>query len=192
MRNTFDPYTWHNNLYFRWTALPVLAHLFSWMTGMGGIILFPVLVTIAQYLILKIHPAVVRPGIWFFTLPLTFFIWVKWGPVPGASRSGDVILNGVNAYYLGQLVNTIFIPLVIRKEKSAFLLNWLLSMVVAWVVWIVLYKLLITVWSGDKLSNAGNFVLTTFIMYPAIALTANAVSGFVLESNRLIVGGEED
>lgn len=189
MKTTFDPYTWHENLYFRWTVLPVLAHLLSWMTGVGGIILFPILLTVAQYLILNVHPAVNKPGAWFFTLPLTFFIWVKWGPYISTNKTGDAVFNGVNAYYVGQLVNALFIPLAIRKEKSAFLLNWLLSHAVAWVSWIVLYKLLITAWPVDKLNSSG---LALFIVYPAIALIANAVSSLVLENNRLLVGGEED
>lgn len=192
MQNTFDPYTWHENLSFRWIVLPVLAHLFSWMTGVGGVLLFPVLLTIAQYLILKIHPAVVKPGIWFITLPLTFFIWVKWGPYISTDKTGDAISNGVNAYYVGQLVNALCIPLIIRKEKLVFLLNWLLSMVVAWVAWILLYKLLVAGQLVDKPGSISSFTLKVYLIYPTIALIANAVSSFVLTNNRLLIEGETD
>ncbi|WP_020601764.1 hypothetical protein [Spirosoma spitsbergense] len=192
IKNTFDPYTWHENLSFRWIALPVLAHLFSWMTGVGGILLFPVLITIAQYLILKIHPAVVKPGIWFITLPLTLFIWVKWGPYISTNRTGDAVLNGVNAYYVGQLVNALCIPLIIRKEKPVFLLNWLLSTAIAWVAWIILYKLLVTGQSVDKPGNTSSFTLKVYLIYPIIALIANAISSLVLTNNRLLIKNETE
>lgn len=176
MKNTFDPYEWHKSLNFRWIALPVLAHVFSWMTGIGGIFLFPILVTVAQYLIFNIHPAVARPGAWFFTLPITFFIWVKWGPVMTYSKPNG-ILYGVIAYYAGQLINALFIPLIIKKGRPELLLNWIGCNVVTLLVWIVLYWF--TTGLAGNTSN-GAWILAQFIIYPAIALVANSISSFFL------------
>ena len=191
MKSTLDVYTWHENLYFRWTALPVLAHLLSWMTGMGGIVLFPILITVAQYLILNVHPSVSKPGYWFFTLPLTFFVWMKWGPFPG-NQTGDSVLSGVNGYYLGQLLITLFLPLILKKGRASFLLNWLLSMALAWVIWIMLYKLTGIGLSVDRPGDTSSFAVKVYLIYPIIALIANAVSGFVLTSNRLIIANKTD
>ncbi|GAB4020001.1 hypothetical protein GCM10028808_59690 [Spirosoma migulaei] len=176
MRNTFDPYTWYNNLYFRWTALPVLAHMFSWMTGIGGVLLFPILITVAQYLIFKVHPAVARPGFWFVTLPITFICWVKWGPFITSTQSGGII-QGVTAYYIGQLVIALFIPLIIKPERPEFLLNWIGCTITSGLGWVVLYWF-VTGMQGNKVNIPGN--VTIFLIYPAIALIANSASGFFL------------
>lgn len=183
MRNTFDPYTWHNNLHLRWTVLPVLAYVFSWMTGWAGIVFFPVLITVAQYLIFKIHPAVAQPGFWFLTLPITFYVWVKWGPVITYSQPNG-ILSGVVAYYAGQILNSLFIPLIIKPGKPEFLLNWLLSNLVTGLIWMGLYKLFIAGWSTTEIPTAGN--LAMLIIYPTIALVANGVSGFVFKNSLII------
>ena len=174
---------WYNRIYFRWTVFPILAHIFSWMTGWSGIALFPILVTVAQYLVFKIHPAVARPGFWFFTLPITFFIWVKWGPYTAYLKSYS-IQYGIAAYYAGQCVNALFIPLIIRKQRPDFLLNWILSNLVAAVVWLVLYKLVMAGRSEEAFSVAGQAAM--FIIYPAIGLIANGVSGFFLTTTLII------
>ena len=186
MNDTFTVYTWHNNLYFRWTVLPVLAHLLSWMTGIGGVFLFPVLLTVAQYLILRIHPSVIRPGAWFFTLPVTFYIWLKWGPLPGTYTSGGGIFKGVVGYYVGQLLNTAFIPLVMRKGKPELLLGWLLSQATAFVSWIVLYKVIFHNYSAT-LEKASFFPWSAWLIYPVIALISNAIGGFILTNDQLIL-----
>ncbi len=176
MKNTFDSYTWHENLHFRWIVLPVLAYLFSWMAGWAGIILFfPILVTVAQYLVFRVHPAVARPGFWFITLPVTFYIWVKWGPALTYSKP-DGIYSGVVAYYVGQLINSLFIPLIIKERKPEYLLKWILSTVAAAAAWLGLYGLVEGSLTASKHSPAGG--LAMFIIYPAIALIANGVSGF--------------
>ncbi|QHW00725.1 hypothetical protein [Spirosoma endbachense] len=170
-----------DRLYQRWVLLPVLAHMLSFMAGIVGIVLFPILVTVAQYLVFRSHPAVARPGLWFVTIPVTFFIWMKWGPYLATIKQ-QTIQNGVVAYYIGQLINTLFIPLIIRKEKPEFLLSWILSNLVAGIVWIILYDFA-TNWLGVQYSVEGNTAL--FILYPTIALLANSVSGFFL-TNRMV------
>lgn len=186
MRNTFDPYTWHNNLHLRWTVLPVLAYVFSWMGGWGILFFFPILATIAQYLVFRVHPAVAQSGYWFFTLPVTFYVWVKWGPVVTYSQPNG-ILSGVVAYYGSQCINTLFIPLIIKTGKPEFLLNWLLSNLVAGLIWMGLYKLFIAGWPATEVSTAGNAAM--LMVYPAIALVANGLSGFILK-NTLIINDE--
>lgn len=178
MKDTFDPYEWHNSLSFRWIALPVLAHFFSWMTGMGGVILFPILVTVAQYLIFKVHPAVSRPGFWFATLPVTYYVWVKWGPVMTYSQPNG-ILQGVTAYYAGQLINALFIPLIIKPGRPELLLNWLVCTTITATVWLGLCWLT-TGWMGKQLTNASAWSLAQFLVYPTIALIANSVSNLFL------------
>ncbi|QMW03686.1 hypothetical protein [Spirosoma foliorum] len=174
MNSNFDSYTWwHNNLRMCWIVLPVLAHIISWLTGMGGIFFFPILITIAQYLIFKIHPAVARPGLWFLTLPLTFFIWMKWGPFIDYLKP-DGVLHGVMAYYAGQLVNALFIPLVAQKERPEFLLNWLICTSITALSWLGAYWVAIH-WLGIDELHYG-----LFIMYPTIALLANWISSFFL------------
>jgi hypothetical protein len=106
---------------------------------------------------------------------------VKWGPYLATVKQ-QTIQNGVVAYYVGQLINTLFIPLIIRKEKSEFLLNWILSNLVAGIVWIILYDFA-TNWLGLQYSIEGNTAL--FILYPTIALLANSVSGLFL-TNRMV------
>ncbi len=166
---------WHNSLRFRWIVLPVLAYVLSCVAGMLGMLLFPVLVTVVQYLIFKIHPAVARPGFWFFTLPITYFAWVKWGPVMTYAQPNG-IYYGVTAYYAGQLFNTVFIPLIIHKGKPEFILNWLIGNAVSAVVWLALYWLFRNNWSGNESRTAGDIAL--YFIYPAIALMANGVSSF--------------
>ena len=177
---------WYTSIHFRWTVLPVLAYMFSWMIDWGVLLLFPILITVAQYLIFNVHPAVARPGFWFVTLPITYYIWIKWGPVITHSQPNG-ILSGVIAYYAGQCINTLFIPLIIKVEKPEFLLNWLLSNLVAGLIWMGSYKLFIAGWPTTEIHNAGNAAL--FIIYPAIALAANGLSGFVLK-NSLIINDE--
>ncbi|GAB4051303.1 hypothetical protein [Spirosoma litoris] len=177
MQNTFDSYTWwHNNLRICWIVLPVLAHILSWLTGMGGIFFFPILVTIAQYLIFKIHPAVARPGFWFLTLPITFYCWMKWGPVITYNKSGGII-QGVTAYYMGQLINAFFIGLIIKPGRSDFLINWIWCTALSGIGWITLYWLT-TDWIGSPSNEAKSSSL--FIVYPTIALLANSASSFFL------------
>ena len=171
MKNYFSPTNWYSSVYFRWTVFPILAHVLSWMTGIMGYLLFPILVTIAQYLIFKSHPAVNRAGAWFFTLPITFFIWLKWGPATPAHS----ILSGVIAYYAGQLLNTLFIPLIVRPEHWVIILNWLCSTIIAGIVWVILYKTLVFMvpdWN-DLRRSSYSAVLT---VYPMIALLANGIS----------------
>lgn len=176
MKNTFDSETWHENLHFRWIVLPVLAHLFSWIAGWAGIILlFPILITVAQYSLFRIHPAVARPGYWFITLPITFFIWVKWGPALTFSKPNG-IYSGVAAYYAGQLINSLFIPLIIKEWRSEYLLRWIIGMIAAATVWLGLYGLVENNFPADKLSPAGG--LAMFVVYPVIALIANGISSF--------------
>ena len=186
MNNSLNLNSWQSNVYIRWTVLPVLAHILSWMTGWMGIVLFPALVTVAQYLVFKSHPDIARPGFWFVTLPVTFFVWIKWGPY-GSDLKSDSILHGVMAYYAGQLINVLFIPLIIRKERPDFLLNWIMCTLIAGMVWVGLYRLVLAGWLGGKFSPAGGVAM--FILYPAIALIANGVSGFFLKS-KLIINDE--
>jgi hypothetical protein len=178
MRNTFNPYHWYESLNFRWITLPVLAHEFSWMTGIGGIILFPILVTVAQYLIFKVHPAVVRPSAWFFTLPITLFVWLKWGPFTSYTQPNGVIY-GVMAYYAGQLINALFTPLISKPERSDLLLNWFVCTSITVLTWIGLYWVIahLTNLASKDVSNYG---FSQFILYPAIALFANYISSFFL------------
>ncbi|GAB2514387.1 hypothetical protein [Spirosoma aerophilum] len=176
MENTFDPHQWHNNLTFRWIALPVLAHLLSWMMGIIGIALFPILVTVAQYLIFTIHPAVSRPGAWFFTLPITFYVWTRWGPVVTYLQPGG-ILYGVIGYYAGQLINTLFIPLISKEGRPELLLNWLGCNIVTLLVWIVLLGVMTG--STESSSHATN-ALYQYVLLPAIALAANFTSSLFL------------
>ncbi|MFD2571722.1 hypothetical protein ACFSUS_13840 [Spirosoma soli] len=178
MNNTFDSYDWHNSLNFRWIALPVLAHLFSSMTGIGGIFLFPIFITVAQYLIFKIHPAIGQPGIWFVTLPVTFYIWIKWGPFMTYTQP-DGIVRGVLAYYAGQLINAFFIPLIIKPGRPELLLNWLVCTSITALIWVGLYWLIAhsTNLASKDVSNYG---FSQFILYPAIALVANSISSFFL------------
>ena len=166
---------WYNNIRFRWIVLPVLAYVLSWSAGIAGPALFPILVPVAQYLIFKVHPAVARPGFWFFTLPITYFAWVKWGPVMTYSQPNG-IYYGVAAYYASQLINTLFIPLIIKKGRPEFILNWMIGTAVNGVVWLALYWLFKTNWSEDESRTAGSIAL--YFIYPAIALVANGVSSF--------------
>lgn len=166
---------WYTNIRFRWIVLPVMAYILSWSVTWGVLWLFPVLVTVSYYLIFSVHPAVARPGFWFFTLPVTFYIWAKWGPAIAHLHSNGVYY-GVLAYYLGQLANTLFIPLMIHKGQPEFLLNWIVSNLAALVVWLSCYKLFIAGWVGNEVAVAGDTAL--FITYPAIALAANGISSF--------------
>ncbi|MBN8824947.1 MULTISPECIES: hypothetical protein [unclassified Spirosoma] len=175
MKNTFDIYNWHNSLRLRWMVLPVLAYVASWMVAWGVFLFFPILVTVAQYLIFKIHPAVRRPGVWFLTLPVTFYIWTKWGPAMTYSQPNG-IMHGVMAYYIGQIINTLFIPLITTRGRPELLLNWLMGCLAAATIWLVSYKLFIADWQADKLSPTRNLAL--YGIYPGIALIANGVSSF--------------
>ena len=163
-------------VHFRWMVLPVLAHVFSWMTGTLGIVLFPILLTVAHYLVFKIHPAVSRPAAWFFTLPVTYFIWVKWGPAI-VSTHPNGIQWGIIAFYISQFINTLFIPLIIREEQPELLLKWLTVNTVSLIAWIGLYSIFLKIvptWHGLIVSNN----LALLIVYPAFGLLTNWLSGF--------------
>ncbi|WP_461104080.1 hypothetical protein [Spirosoma koreense] len=165
-----------NRIYWHWTVLPVLAYLLSWSAGLASLIAFPILVTVAYYLLFRIYPGVSRPGYWFFTLPVTFFIWVKWGPAITYSRP-DGILTGVMAYYAGQLINTFLIPLLLERGKPELLLRWVISTSIAAFIWLILLRLIGIVWLMIQLNSSD---LAIYFIYPSIALVANGISGFFL------------
>ena len=153
MENLTDQPQWLNQVYYRWVFLPVLAHLLSFLTGLGMVLFFPLSVTIAHYLTLKQYEAVRRPALWFMTLPVTLFIWFRWGPIHYLSLDQpNGILYSVGAYYGGQLLNAFLIPFMTQKHpfSMAFTTNpagteltmrWLLATTLSAGIWVTLYSL---------------------------------------------------
>jgi|GEM_PF-5929892 len=167
----------YNSVRCRWIALPILAHILGWMTGWFGLLSFPVLVTIAQYMIMKVHPSVAHPKRWLITLPITILVWVKWGPYTTYTEE-YLVMGGVAAYYAGQLVNTVFIPLVSKPEKPEFLIDWLVANSVAAGLWLALYYVVAIGLFAGRFAYASP--LAMFIVYPLIALVANWLSSFFI------------
>src|SRR5438094_549170 len=109
MRNSLNKSDWSSQIYYRWVFLPVLMFLLSLLTGWGMFIVFPILITIAYCLTLKQYEAVKRPALWFITLPITAYIWIRWGPMQYVSnKDPNSLLFGVMAYYGSQMVNAFF------------------------------------------------------------------------------------
>lgn len=87
------------------------------------------------------------------------------------------ILQGITAYYAGQLINALFIPLIIKPGRPELLLNWLVCTAVTAAVWLGLFWLT-TGWLGNQYNPASG--LLQYVIYPVIALIANSVSSLIL------------
>ena len=168
-------YILRNRTYQCWTFLPTLFFVLSWLTGMLSMAIFPILLTVAQFLALKKHPATIRSSLWFITLPLTYYVWIKWGP-PAQLNKPDGIFDGVIAHYAAQLLACYCLLFVMSRDSVSAVFRWFGSTLIAGAIWLTLYK--ITVHYVGHLPPAGGF--SVFIMYPLVSLIANGISGFFL------------
>ena len=189
MENDSDKPEWSNQVYYRWVFLPIMACFLSLLAGLGALLLCPILLTVAHYLTLRRCAAVLRPGLWFVTLPVT---WLFWSWAFSTYNQTTFILHFVGKYYLGQLVNALLIPFMTEKHplSSSFTSNpdgheltlrWMLALVLAAGIWVGLYCLSTALFehvlTSERLS-AREFLQG--VSYFIISLAANAVSGFVL------------
>ncbi len=190
MENNLDTPEWPNQVYYRWVFLPVLACLLSLVAGLGALLLCPILLTVAHYLTLRQCAAVLRPGLWFITLPVTWFFWY-WAF--STYNQANFPLNFAGKYYLGQFVNALLIPLMTKKRSSStafssnpagdeLTLRWMLALILAAGTWTGLYYLSITFF--NKMVASEHLSVREFwqgASYFAISLIANAISGLVLK-----------
>lgn len=156
--------------YLIWVFAPAAAHLVS-----GSIItlfLFPILVTISQYFLFRQSPFSSRTLLWFIILPVAFVVWIKEGPVMNEHKPNG-IFHGVLAYYIGQLCGSFIIPFMTQYERADRVIGWIMSNLIAMIIWLTLYSLL-------KGSVPSLFNFAYFITYPAISIAAHGISGFFL------------
>jgi hypothetical protein len=176
MENYFEILPEHKRSYLYWVFAPVVAHWVSCMTGLFGLIAFPIFVTVSYYLFFRMQSCFTRPKIWFATIPLILVVWLKWGPHVDYSTSSGIV-NGVIAYYVCQLVNTFFISSMGDQNAVDSSVGWFLGHLTAMVIWLILYKTFVGVFF--TLSGAASgFALWVF--YPLISIVANSVSGFLV------------
>ncbi|MBC8151858.1 MAG: hypothetical protein H7Z72_03000 [Bacteroidetes bacterium] len=187
---------WPHRVYYRWVFLPVLAFVLSLGAGWGMILVFPILLTVAHYLTLRQCAAVVRPGLWFITLPLTLFVWLHFLPLLlRTSAKPNGILYVVVVYYGSQLLSAWLIPLMTenRPFSMAFSSNpagialafrWILATTVAAGSWTLLYylstALINSSLSSERLAVREIWQMLTYLI---ISLIANAISGVALKGS---------
>jgi hypothetical protein len=165
-------------IYRAWVFTPIVAHILSGLTGFASVLLFPILVTVGYYIFFKQYPSFAHPARWFFTLPLTFYIWVKWGPAI-TSLDNHNILPGVVTYYIGQFINAFAIPLLSSEDYSDDFIGWLVAQSAALIIWLVAHTLLTN-------STSSYYSYEYFIIYPVIGLIAQSLSGFFLFGRYII------
>ncbi len=167
-------------MYLRWVFLPVIAHWFSWLFAMGGIIVFPIAFTMAQVLILMVYSETVKPWRWLWTLPLTLGWWFLAGPVrcPVASDLEGCFLRSIALFFVVQTINAFFLLLVVRENPWPAINRWFGSMMISGVTWFILYFILVQFISADTIfQHQGNAV---FLIFPFISLVSNALGGLYL------------
>ncbi|QKZ15356.1 hypothetical protein [Spirosoma sp. KUDC1026] len=102
--------------------------------------------------------------------------WVKWGPHIDYSIPGGIV-DGVIAYYVCQLINTIFISSMSDENTIDTSIGWFLGHLTALAIWLILYNTFVGVFFSLG-ASASNFAL--WIFYPSISLVANSLSGFMV------------
>jgi hypothetical protein len=176
MENYFEILPEYKRSYLYWVFAPVIAHWASCMTGWFMIIAFPVFVTIGYYLFFRMQANFIRPKIWFATIPFMMTAWVKWGPHIDYSIPGGIV-DGVIAYYVCQLINTLFISSMSDENSVDNSIGWFLGQLMALAIWLILYKTFEGVFFSLG-ASASKFAL--WIFYPSISLVANSLSGFMV------------
>ncbi|CCH55325.1 hypothetical protein BN8_04577 [Fibrisoma limi BUZ 3] len=167
-----------NSMYQRWTLLPLAAFVLSWLFGIASIVVFPLLLTTAQYLTLRKHPAVSRPALWFITAITTTYSWIKWGPVSRFSTPVD-ISETIMTHYAGQIVNSLCILFIVPNEPIETLVRWFGSTLLDAIIWLGLYNLLRQAAPDFTGINHTTGILP-FLTYLIISLLAHSVSGLLL------------
>ncbi|WP_143092541.1 hypothetical protein [Arsenicibacter rosenii] len=169
-------------IYMRWIFLPVIAHWLSWLTGMAGVVLFPVLLTIAQVLILKVYSEAVKPWWWLATLPVTFGCWIYFGPhrYDSAVDPEGYFIRAILIYYIVQCLNSFFLPLVVKENPVPAMIRWFGSVLIAGVCWVIFYYILIRIVPLKTILGYQNWWFGMLLVFPLISLLANALGGLYL------------
>lgn len=169
-------------IYIRWIFLPVIAHWLSWLTGMGGIVLFPFLLTFAQMLILQVYSETVKPVWWLCTLPITLIWWYFSGPARclTATYVENTFIRSIALYYVVQAINAFFLLLVVRENPWPAINRWFGSVLISGACWFILYFVLVQFVSLDVMLANRNLSIGIFVAFPLISLASNALGGLYL------------
>ncbi|QJD77289.1 hypothetical protein [Spirosoma rhododendri] len=146
-------------IYCAWVFAPIVALALSLAAGLAAILLLPLLLTVGYYVFFRQYSSARHPAWCFLTLPLTVYIWLRWG-------LDDSVLPVVLAYYVSQLINSFTIPLIFKEDYTDTYIGWLVAHTAALLVWLVLHALL------RPHDN--------FFAYTIIELIAQSLSGFFL------------
>lgn len=174
MKTKTHLFDWQSHWFQYWIWGPIAAYYLSWSTGWLTIILFPILLTVVQYLSLKNNAAVSKPHLWLFWMVPTTYLWIKFGPVPPYANSFGVGRGVVN-YYAGQVMATVLLMFMV---KPAAIYYWILGNVLAALLWYGCYYSPFLL--GAPRWLATNFGPATYFFFPAISLLSNAITGYFL------------
>lgn len=161
MKNIISLSEEQQRVYCAWVFTPVVALILSVPAGYAFVLLLPLLLTIGYYVFFNQYSSARQPAWWFLTLPLTVWIWLKWG-------FADSVLSVVFAYYAGQLINSFTIPLIFKEDYTDTFVGWLVAHAAALLIWFIIHALL---QPHDD-----------FLAYMIIGLIAQSLSGFFLFS----------
>jgi len=159
MKNIISLSEEQQRIYCAWVFGPVVALMLSLPTGYVAILLFPFLLTVGYYVFFNQYSSARHPAWYLLTLPLTVYIWLRWGLATGN-------LPLLLAYHVGQLINSFTIPLIFKEDYTDTFIGWLVAHTAALLVWLVLHALL--------------HPHDDFLAYVVIGLIAQSLSGFFL------------
>ena len=184
MKGKYSSFNWKDDWFQYWLWGPVAAYYISWVTDLFGLLLFPVLLTIAQYLSFRKNPFVSKPQLWFYWIIPATYIWLKFGPT--TSYSGPFgVGQGILNYYAGQSVAT---ALLMFMTKIKLTYHWIVGNILAALLWFGCYYIPFMLDAPRWLSANYNFAL--YLFFPTISLLSNAVTGYFLYLSTRVNQGE--
>lgn len=174
MENSQPSFDWKADWFQYWVWGPIAAYYLSWTTGFLSVLLFPILLTIAQFMSFKKNPFISKPRRWFYWLIPALYVWSKFGPIPPHSGSFGVA-QGVLNYYMGQSVAT---AVLMFMTDSRLLHYWILGNLLAALLWFGCYYVAFLLDAPKWLSANSGFAI--YLFFPVISVLSNAVTGYFL------------
>ena len=174
MKNQISVFNWRADWFQYWLWGPIVAFYLSWIGVWLSIVLFPILLTVVQYLSFKNNPAVSKPHLWLFWMVPTTYLWIKYGPVASYPDSFG-IGRGVVNYYAGQVMAISVLMFMISPK---FIYYWIIGNMLAALLWYGCY--LIPFYLNAPIWLSGNFGPALYLFFPVISLLSNAVTGYFL------------
>lgn len=174
MKNRESAFNWKADWFQYWLWGPIVAYYLSWATGIVGLMVFPVFLTIAQFVSFSKNSFINKPHRWFYWLIPATYIWLKFGPIPPHSGSFGVG-QGVLNYYAGQAMATSVLMFMISPK---FIYYWIIGNMLAALLWYGCYSIPFYLDAPAWLS--GNFGPALYLFFPVISLLTNAVTGYFL------------